>query len=218
MVTVQDVRRIVAQEMAKLERRQRGSTRMGTLNALDNEEGMARGQLELSEDEQVDGVELIMPPGVSSRPEGAEVLVFAVGGDPQNLVGIPYVRGQRLTGEDLEPGETALYIGTTDQVVRLKTDGSVLVQSGTNGATILLKADGNVVVTPSAGGQIYLGQDGAVKKVALADDVDTALSTIRATFNAHVHAGVTVGPGSTAVTPSLIAALPPTGATKIRGV
>ncbi len=217
MVTLQAVRQLIAQACSRLERRLRGTARHGTLNALNNDGGMATGQLELTEDEEVDQVEMLHPPGLSFRPEGAEALVIAVSGDPTNLVAIPWVRGQRLTGDDLAPGEVALHIGNADQVVRLKNDGSVLLQSGTSGATILLKADGNVVVTPSAGGQIYLGSDGTPKKVALADDVDAALSTIRATFNAHVHSGVTPGPGSTAVTPSLIAALPATGATKIHG-
>ncbi len=172
--------------------------RRGTMNSLSNGGTMATGQFELTSDEQVDSVETINPPGLSFRPEGAEALVVAVGGDPTNLVAIPWVRGQRLAGDDLAPGEVALYIGNAGQLVRLK-------------------ANGDVVVTPGSGGRLYLGEDGATKKVALADDVDAALASIKATFNAHVHPGVTAGPGSTAVTPSLIGVLAPTGATLIHG-
>jgi phage gp45-like len=218
MVTLADIRKLVAQEVLKLERRQRGSSRLGTLNSLDNAEGMATGQLELSEDEEVDSVEILNPPGVSFRPgAGAECVVLAISGDPTNLIAIPFVRGQRLTGNDLEAGEIALYIGNADQVVRLKTDGSVLLQSGTSGATLLLKADGNVVVTPSAGGQIYLGADGTPKKVALADDVDARFAALRTSYNTHTHLGVTAGPGVTGIPGAVLAPIATVAATKIHG-
>jgi phage gp45-like len=198
VVTLQAVRQLIAQEIAKLERRVRGTARHGTLNALDNSSGVAQGQYELTEDEQVDRVETLNPPGLSFRPEGAEAIVIAIGGDPSNLVAIPWVRGQRLTGDDLAAGEVALHIGVAGQMVRLK-------------------ANGDVVITPGAGGKIYLGEDGATKKVALADDVDARLSAIQAAYDTHVHSGVTAGPGSTGPTPSVVGPLAPTGATLING-
>lgn len=198
MVTLQAVRQLIAQEIAKLERRVRGTARHGTLNALDNSEGVAQGQYELTEDEQVDRVETLNPPGLSFRPEGAEAIVIAIGGDPSNLVAIPFVRGKRLTGDDLEAGEVALHIGVTGQMVRLKSNGDVLIM-------------------PGAGGKIYLGEDGASKKVALADDVDARLDAIKTAFNTHVHGGVVPGGGSTAVTPGVIGVLPTTAATLVHG-
>jgi phage gp45-like len=197
-ITLAAAKQLVAQAASKLERRARGMVRRAVLNALDNSGGLAIGSLELTEDELVDSVEILNPPGLSFRPEGAECIVLAVGGDPSNLVAIPFARGKRLEGDDLEAGEAALFIGVAGQVVRLK-------------------ANGDVVITPGVGGKVYLGEDGATKKVALADDVDARLSAIQAAYDAHVHPGVMAGPGSTSPTPSLIGPLAPTAATLIHG-
>lgn len=216
--TVRAVKAIIDQCVEPLKARVRGAIRRAVLLSLDNSGGLLKGQLELTKDELTDSVELISPPGLSIRPEGAEVLAFAISGNSNNLVGIPWIRGKRLTGNDLAAGEVALHIGTKDQLVRLKNNGDVHIQAGTNGGTVLIKANGDVVVTPGGAGQIYLGQDGAPKKVALAEDVEAALDIIKNLYNTHTHTGVTPGPGASAVTPNLIGALPPVGATKVRGV
>lgn len=216
--TVRAIKALVDQAVEPLRARVRGAIRRAILVSLDNSGGLLKGQLELTKDELTDSVELISPPGLSIRPEGAEVLAFAVSGNSNNLIGIPWIRGKRLTGNDLEAGEVALHIGNTDQVVRLKNNGDIQIQAETNGGTVLVKSDGDIVVTPGASGQIYLGQDGAAKKVALAEDVEANFDTIKTLYNTHVHGGVTPGPGSSAVTPSLIGVLPPVGATKVRGV
>lgn len=196
-MNLQAVKALVAQAVEPLRTRVRGLVRRAVLQSLDNSGGLLKGQVELTTDEIVGSVELISPPGVSIRPEGAELLVLAVGGNPSNLVGIPWIRGKRLTGNDLAAGEVALHIGNSGQMVRLK-------------------ANGDVVITPGAGGQVYLGADGALKKVALAEDVEARLDTIKTAYNTHVHAGVTVGPGSTGTTPSVIPVLAPVGATKVK--
>lgn len=216
--TVRAIKAIIDQCVDPLRTRVRGAIRRAVLLSLDNSGGLLRGQLELTKDELTDSVELISHPGISIRPEGAEVIAFAISGNSNNLIGIPWIRGKRLTGNDLAAGEVALHIGNSDQLVRLKNNGDIHLQSGTNGATVEIKASGDVVVTPGASGQIYLGQDGAAKKVALAEDVEANFDTIKTLYNTHVHTGVTPGPGSSAVTPSLIGALPPVGATKVRGV
>ena len=56
-------------------------------------------------------------------------------------------------------------------------DGSIEITAKVpNGGAVVLKANGDIVVVPGAGGQLYLGEDGAAKKVALADDVDARIA------------------------------------------
>lgn len=159
MITLAAVKQLVAQATAKLERRARGMVRRAVLNALDNSGGLATGSLELTEDELVDGIEILNPPGVSSRPDGAECVVFAVGGDPSNLVAVPFVRGKRLTGDDLAAGEVALHIGVAGQMVRLKSNG-------------------DVVITPGAAGQVIIGDAAATQDAAVAQLVKAALDAL----------------------------------------
>lgn len=162
--------------------------RRAVLRALVNDGGLAKGQFEITQDELVDGVELLNWPGISIRPgPGCESIVLAVGGNPSNLIAVPNQRGERLQGEDLETGEVALHIGVQEQVVRLKNDGSVVLQSGTNGATITLKPTGDVVVDTPVGSKVYLGQDGAIHPLALGDSTDAQIAELTAKFNAHKH-------------------------------
>ena len=200
VISVETIRQMIRNAVGPLVRRARGMVRRAVLNSLTNDGGLALGQFELSQDEQVDAIEVINPPGLSFRPvPGAEALVIAVGGDPTNLVAIPWVRGQRLTGDDLEAGEVALHIGNAGQVVHLKLDKSIVVQSGTSGSTVTLTADGNIVLTPGPGGQILLGSDGAAHPIALGDVVDAQINYLKGLLNSHTHMGVTAGPGVTGV-------------------
>ena len=220
MITTNTIRQMLAAKIEPLVARARGTVRRAVLRVLDKkpDAGLARGQFELTKDEVVDNIELIHPIGVSSRPAaGAEALVFAVGGNPNNLVALSWVRAQRMSDDDLAQGEIALYIGNGGQKVHLLNDGSIeITAKAPNGGAVVLKANGDIVVVPGAGGQLYLGEDGAAKKVALADDVDARLATIAARFDTHVHPGVLAGPGSTAVTVSLVGPLAPTGADNVR--
>jgi len=162
--------------------------RRAVLRALVNDGGLAQGQFELTKDELADGVEMASWPGISIRPApGCEAIVLSIGGNPSNLIAIPNQRAKRLTGEDLEPGEVALHIGVSEQVVRLKNDGTVLLKSGEQGATLTLKPDGDVVLDVPTGAKIFWGVDGATHPIALADEVDAMLATIRTQFNAHRH-------------------------------
>lgn len=224
MITVDAIRQMIAARADAVLRRVRSTVRRAVLTALDNSGGMAAGSFSITDDETdtADQVELINSPGVSYRPAaGGEAILLAVGGNAENYVALPFVRGQRLAGEDIDDGEVALYVGNAGQVVHLKADGSVLVRGaevgGGDGGRIELKANGDVVAVPSATGKVLLGDGAATKKLALADEVDARLTAIQATFDAHVHAGVTVGPGSTAVTPTLINPLAPTGSTNVYG-
>lgn len=187
MITLDTVKQAVKAAVDPLRARARGLVRRAVLLALDNSGGLATGQFELTADELADGVELLGIPGLSIRPEGCEALVFAVGGNPSNLIAIPSQRGKRLTGDDLAGGEVALHIGNKDQLVRLKNDGTVLLQSGTDGATITLKPNGDAVLNVPTGRSIYLGADGATHAIALADKVDAQILELRNKFNFHLH-------------------------------
>ena len=161
--------------------------RRAVLRALDNSGGLARVQVELTQDELADGVELLSWPGISIRPEGCEAIVLAIGGNSSNLLAIPNQRGKRLAGDDLAAGEVALHIGVADQVVRLKNDGTVLLQSGTTGATITLKPSGDIVLDVPVGKKIYAGADGATHPIALGDSTDDLILQLRADLNSHKH-------------------------------
>lgn len=101
-----------------------------------------------------DGVEIVQPFGVASRPRsGGLMVVLAVGGDQGDLVGLPIgLPEDRLGG--LEEGETAVY-GADGSRVHVKADGSIDVKAQTlvtvdvNGTTIKVE-DGTI--TSSAGG------------------------------------------------------------------
>ncbi len=218
------IKQAIAGVVDPLRARVAGVVRRAVLSTFNNGPSMATGNFAITDDDVdvADEVEVLNPIGLSFRPgKGVEAIIFAVGGNPAHRVAIPFARGKRLTGEAIEEGEVALHIGVDGQVVHLKADGSVEVRgkkvADEAGGCVILKANGDVVVTPSAAGDVFLGEDGATKKVALADDVDARFASIKATFNGHVHGGVTVGMGSTAVTPTQIGVLAPTGAANVYG-
>jgi len=181
VITDKTIRQMIEAKVEPLLRRARGVVRRATMLVHDNAGGVARVQAELTKDEVVDRIEMIQPIGISSRPAaGAEMIVLAVSGNPDNLVAIPWVRGQRLTGEDLAEGEVALFIGQRGQAVHLKADGSVEVRSADAvGSSVVLKASGDVVVTPGAGSKVYLGADGALDAVALGPAVKARLDGLK---------------------------------------
>lgn len=224
MIALSTVKQAIASVVDPLRARLAGVVRRAVLSSFNNKPGMATGSFSITDDDVdvADEVEVLNPLGVSFHPgKGVEAILLSVGGNAAHRVALPFARGKRLVGEDIEEGEVALHIGVDGQVVHLRADGSVVVRGkevgGGDGASVVLKANGDVVVTPSAAGKVFLGQDGAAKKVALADDVDARLASIKATFDAHVHPGVTAGPGSTAVSVTPIGVLAPTGAANVYG-
>lgn len=199
VMSLQAAKQLVQGAVSTIERRARGMVRRAVLNALSNDGELATGQLELTEDEQVDQVELISPPGLSFRPEGAEAIVLAVGGDPSNLAAIPYIRGKRLTGDDLAAGEVALFIGNAGQVVRLKSNG-------------------DVVVTPKAGSKIYLGDEAATQDAAVAQLVKAALDALGDAVAAWVPVAMDGGAALKPVIAAWKTALGTMAATKVKVV
>ncbi len=198
--TLEDVRRLIDLRTAPWRTRVRNMITRAQLSALDSGSGIARGTFALTADDTADGVEVLQPVGLSSRPApNAEAVVFAINGNPANLVALTFVRGQRLragklAGEaveasEIEEGETALYIGNAGQKVHLRNDGSVEVQAAeVSGSSVVLKANGDVVITPGAGGKIYAGADGAPDAVALGPAVKARLDALKAAFNSWVPA------------------------------
>lgn len=188
MIGVQAIRQMIENVAGPLRARLRGVVRRAVLASLDNATGMAAGSFTGSDDDVDDGVEVLNPIGVSSRPpKGTEAVLFAVGGNPANRVALCFVRGQRLTGEDLDEGEVALHIGVAGQVVRLLLDGSVEVRAGEDaGGSVILKANGDVVVTPGPGAKVLLGDEMATKQVALGPMVQARLDALLAAFAAWV--------------------------------
>lgn len=195
MITLQTIKDIITREVAPLRARLRGLAVRGLVRVLDDSAGLQRVQVSCTADEVSDDVEVVTPPGITARPASAEALVISVGGNPQHRLALLFDRTTRYKGE-LAVGEVALHMGHGDQLV-------------------LLKANGDVVITPATGRNVYLGDDGATKRVALADEVDARFATIKTLYNTHTHAGVTVGPGSTGTTPSVIGTLAPTNSSNV---
>lgn len=219
MITLKTIEDIVARAVRPLLARLQNTTSRGVLSTLDDSTGLARGETSTGADQVAEDIEFVTPYGVSSRPgAGAESIIWSVGATAGHLVGMLFDRRIRLAGT-LAAGELALHIGVADQLVHLQADGTVIVRAGTDGATLTLRPDGDVVVVPGPGGTVYLGEDGALKAVALADDVDDRLGKLQAAFDAHMHATAAPGvPSPPTPIPTVIpvGVLAPTASTNVK--
>lgn len=218
MITLKTIDDVVRRRLAPLLARLNNGISRGVLSTLDDEKGLARGQTSTGADQVADDIEFVTPFGFSSRPPaGAESLVFSVGATAGHLLGFLFDRRVRLAGS-LAAGEVAMHIGVADQLVHLKTDGTVIIRAGTDGGTVEVKPNGDVVILPGAAGNVYLGDGAATKKVALADDVDARLLKLQKAFDAHVHATAAVGlpsPPTPVLTLIPVGALAPTASTNV---
>lgn len=218
MVSVVDVRKIVSDKLRPYAASLSNMISRGTLTGL-VEAGLQRAQLVLGDDEDTaDDVECVTPFGLASRPASAEALCFSVGGDGSHRLALLYDRTTRL--QDLQDGEVALHVGRDGQVVKLTADGAVEVKAkGSAASSIILKANGDIVIVPGSGATLYLGDEGATKKVALADEVDDRLSKLQTALDTHVHATAAPGaPSPPTPVPTIVpvGALAPTGATNVK--
>lgn len=95
-----------------------------------------------------DGIEIVQPFGLASRPRsGGLMVVLAVGGDQGDLVGLPVsVPADRFGG--LAEGETAIY-GADGSRVHIKADGSIDVLAQTR-LTATVGGGAQIEVTPEA--------------------------------------------------------------------
>jgi phage baseplate assembly protein V len=126
------------------------------------------------DDEVVEDVEVMHPYGFTSHaPKGSPVLMLAPNGNHELAVALVGWKADRPAG--LEEGEVAL-AHENGNTITLKNSGDIEVVSS-----------GKVVV--NASGDIELG-GAALKTLATEDFVNSV-------YKAHVHAGVTTGPGST---------------------
>lgn len=209
------IRAAVGKQLRSLERRVNGAIAKAVLGSVASGGGTTTASATLRADDEDDEIEVCEAYGFTSAPlAGAEGVGLTVGGD-NTLRLLVCLGDRRHRPKDLAAGEVAVYRNAAGHRIILKADGSTEITTPVEGQTIVLKASGDVVVTPGAGAKVYLGADGAVKKVALADDVDAALDSIKTTFNLHTHTGVTPGMGSSAVSAALIGVLALTGATKV---
>lgn len=100
----------------------------GVVLGSNDTEGIPRADLLIQRNHQRTGVEMFQQWGVASRPpRGGVALVFSVGGDHGDLVGISAGHpSQRLGG--LDEGEVALYQQNGSRV-HLKRDGAIEIRS-----------------------------------------------------------------------------------------
>lgn len=220
IITLRTIRDIVDARVRPLLARLNNVASRGVLSTVDDEQGLTRGQTTLGADQVADDIEFASPYGLSSNPAaGAESVVWAVGATAGHLLGMIFDRRIRLKST-LAAGEVALHIGVADQLVHLKTDGTIILRAGTDGGTVTIKPNGDIVILPGAGGNVYAGDAAATKKLALADDVDDRLGKLQAAFDSHVHATAAVGaPSPPTPVPLVIpvGALAPTASTNVYG-
>lgn len=142
------------------------------------------------------GIEIVQPFGVASRPRsGGLMVVMAVGGDQGDLVGLPIgLPEDRLGG--LEEGETAIYAADGSRI-HIKADGTVdlLAQTKVNvniNGTTLVMEDGTITTT--VGGTSLTQSD-----VGWDFQGGTITHDGKPIDKSHVHSGVAAGPTTTDV-------------------
>lgn len=161
------MRQMIEAVVGPLRARLRGAIVRGVLKVLDDGAGLQRAQVTCNADEISEGVEVLTPPGLSSRPAaGAEVVVLSIGGNPSNRVALVVDRANRLAGT-LAEGEAALFVGNAGQLVRLK-------------------ANGDIVITPKSGQNVYIGDALAVTHAAVAEQVQARLDGLKTAISAWV--------------------------------
>lgn len=111
-----------------------------------------------------------------------EVLVGAPSGSPDE--GLVVLR--RLWSAADPPPATAAD-KPADLLLQVKEDAHLRIV-GTGATNVVLQV---------ADGRLKLGAETGLQPAVLGDDLETRLANLEAAFNAHVHIGVTVGPGVT---------------------
>lgn len=147
-------------------------------------EGLVAG----AEAETIDGAELWGNAAVQYRPPapdatGATEILFVRRGD--EVIGIATI--DRRWQVDLVDGEVVIRAlsGTTSRI-RLKPDGSVIIEAGV----------------------VKLGSSAASEGIALGTTLQSFLGSLKTWADTHVHSGVTVGGGVTGIGAPLSPAVP----------
>jgi phage gp45-like len=118
--------------------------------------------------------------GFTSRPpKGAAVVEMMLGGSPNNRVTVAESSGGPT---DQEAGEVEIFAAS--------------------GQRIILRTNGDVVIIPKAGQRILLGSADAAAcdPVVTKSELNSAISTVVAAYNSHVHSGIFTGPYNSGTT------------------
>jgi phage gp45-like len=170
--------RTILKALGKLERKLRaavrGVVRRAVIRDVTADTAGQTVQASGLADDVRDGVELFEPYGfTSSPPNGAEALLFSVGGDTAHQVAI--CAGNRTLRLAVGVGEVAVY--------------------NEAGASIVLRDDGSIEVYPAAGEVVRLGGPGGNAVARIEDGVSPSDAMIA--WASVVEAGVNVAaPGS----------------------
>jgi len=112
-------------------------------------------------------VELLFPSGFSSRPpKNGVVILFAVGGDGGDLVGLPVASpGNRMGG--LDEAETVIFNPLDGSRVHIKADGTIHVWSTKR---VLAQVDDNEIELSADMARMRLGTGVGAPRVTVTDD------------------------------------------------
>ncbi len=147
--------------------------------------------------DEADEAEHFQPYGFTSSPPGGSeaVVVCPQGNRDHPIVIVVTDRNTRFAG--LAPLDSAIYTDAGNRV-HVKS------------------ADGSIAAVPDGAGLVHLGADAAAEFVGQATKILTELNDIRTRFDTHVHGGVTVGIGSTAVPAAPMGPASSVAATKVK--
>jgi phage gp45-like len=189
----------------------------GVLNTI-TQANVPTANISLFNEETYEGVEFSHDFGFISYPPcdgNTELIVAFLRGERDNgtilkAFNRKYSLKQNSSINLLE-GECAVYNKISGNYLLFKQDGSILLQHNIAGSFIKINADGSMVVSSTSKnitfdsptctftGNVIV--DGDVLDNATGSHINTNnIRAQRSIFNNHVHPGVTIGPGNTAVT------------------
>lgn len=147
------------------------------LKAVKASEGTILVQVSGLKDETITDMEYLQNYGFTCYPKTgtAETVNLFVNGGRDNGVTI-LVHDREYRPTDLAEGDVCMY--------------------DFNDSRITIKANKNIEVK-SNGGEVHITAGGTLEYAVLASKIKTQIDAIIDTLNAHVHTGVTAGPGST---------------------
>lgn len=146
------------------------------LKAVKASEGTILVQVSGLKDETITDMEYLQNYGFTCYPKvgSAETVNLFVNGGRDNGVTI-LVHDREYRPTDLAEGEVCVY-DLNDSRITLKKDKSIIIKSGK---------------------EVHITAGGTLEFAVLASKLKTQIDAIIDTLNAHVHTGVTAGPGST---------------------
>lgn len=161
--------------------RLRGLARRGTIARVDETQKMRAVQIRAGARDTRDRVEHWEPYGFTSSPlNDAEALIINIGADRAHSAAI-VVSDRRHRPLGLHPGDVAVFAA--------------------NGAKVILRNGGGIEITSSIAITITapeLRVNGDIKATGNVSDLTRSMAADRELFNAHTHAGVSTGSGTTA--------------------